>query len=310
MFEQEIDRLVSYLQNARKSAERSPCAQLRHCTLLSIVVSLATHACIAGVMRQAVLSSKHSTAAHIQLTHGRNAPVAIKVSFIEAQAEMKPAKEPTETPDPQDMVKPTGFQSITSDIELSSPKMRPDVKLSQPSDSIEAAELKMPAVVIAETVARPVWASTPIVPMAISRVDVRPENAPLEKRDPIEIVKPIVRPLGFNSDSTRAKPSSNKTTPSTAAEPGVVDGAKLAKPIAPEYPPACIRRGQQGTVILDIRVLSTGRAGEIKLFRSSGHAKLDAAAIDAARQARFTPARKNGRNVESQVKLPVKFLLK
>ena len=256
-----------------------------------------------------VMDYEPSISTNIMLSRGQNAPASIAVSFIDAQPEMKPPKEPSRTPNPQDMVKPTGFKPVTSDIELSAAEIRPGLKAPQPAVNIEAIELVTTVVEVARTVAPPTRASAPTEPMEIARVNVRLEDAALEKPDPTKTVEPIAPTVGFNSDPPKARPASNNTTRSTAAEPGVVDGAKLARPLSPEYPPACIRRGQEGRVVLDVQVLPGGRAGEITIFRSSGHTRLDASAIAAARKASFKPAREDGRNVETRVKLPIKFQL-
>ena len=52
----------------------------------------------------------------------------------------------------------------------------------------------------------------------------------------------------------------------------------------PAYPLLAIRQGAQGQVLLLVEVLTDGRAGRIELEKSSGHAALDAAAINAVGQ--------------------------
>lgn len=78
----------------------------------------------------------------------------------------------------------------------------------------------------------------------------------------------------------------------------------------PAYPPLAIRQGAQGQVLLLVEVLTDGRAGRIDLEKSSGHAALDAAAINAVRAWRFTPARKDGLLATQTVSIPIQFNLK
>jgi len=78
----------------------------------------------------------------------------------------------------------------------------------------------------------------------------------------------------------------------------------------PAYPLVAIREGAQGQVLLLVEVLTDGRAGRIDLEKSSGHAALDAAAINAVRAYRFTPARKDGLLATQTVSIHINFNLK
>ena len=78
----------------------------------------------------------------------------------------------------------------------------------------------------------------------------------------------------------------------------------------PAYPLLAIRQGAQGQVLLLAEVLAEGRAGRIELEKSSGHALLDAAAMNAVRAWRFTPARKDGLLTTQTVRIPIHFNLK
>jgi protein TonB len=81
-----------------------------------------------------------------------------------------------------------------------------------------------------------------------------------------------------------------KTPPSTQGK-----GARITQP---EYPPASRRAGEEGTVNLQVYVLETGRAGEIKIAKSSGFPKLDEAAVkEVQRNWRFVPGKEDGKPV-------------
>lgn len=71
----------------------------------------------------------------------------------------------------------------------------------------------------------------------------------------------------------------------------------------PRYPPSL----HTGEVMLKIEVAADGTAAGIVVDRSSGHADLDEAAVQAARGWRFNPARKDGRMVAGKVRIPVRF---
>jgi protein TonB len=81
-----------------------------------------------------------------------------------------------------------------------------------------------------------------------------------------------------------------KTPPSTQGK-----GARITQP---EYPPASRRAGEEGTVNLQVYVLENGRAGEIKVAKSSGFPKLDEAAVkEVQRNWRFVPGKEDGKPV-------------
>lgn len=87
--------------------------------------------------------------------------------------------------------------------------------------------------------------------------------------------------------------------------PGVVAQVK------PVYPEEAKRAGQQGTVILTIQILQNGLPGRISVQQSCGYSGLDAAAVAAVRQWRFSPAKERGtgRAVTCHTTLPVVFRL-
>lgn len=77
----------------------------------------------------------------------------------------------------------------------------------------------------------------------------------------------------------------------------------------PEYPELPWRRGQQGTVLLEVLVLADGRVGDIDIASSSGYKILDRAAQKAVKYWQFSAATSFGATVESRVFIPVDFIL-
>jgi periplasmic protein TonB len=75
------------------------------------------------------------------------------------------------------------------------------------------------------------------------------------------------------------------------------------------YPPAARRRGLSGTVNLEISIDARGRVSDVLVVRSSSHALLDDAAVDAARGLRRIPFPPDVRPRALRVRLPVKFEL-
>jgi protein TonB len=77
----------------------------------------------------------------------------------------------------------------------------------------------------------------------------------------------------------------------------------------PIYPDEAARRGEQGLVILMIRVSPEGLVAGIDIALSSGFKLLDRAARDAVATWRFVPAVRNGQPVPSSMSLRVNFQL-
>ena len=78
----------------------------------------------------------------------------------------------------------------------------------------------------------------------------------------------------------------------------------------PQYPLLARRRGYQGKVLLEVLVKKDGRAGSIRLARSSGYEVLDRAAIKGVRNWLFHPAKRGNELVEMWVEIPIRFQLK
>lgn len=82
----------------------------------------------------------------------------------------------------------------------------------------------------------------------------------------------------------------------------------LQNPV-PQYPPLARRRGQQGTVMVRVRVSQEGKPLEVSLQKSSGFALLDAAALEAVQRWTFKPATAGFLPVASTVEVPIRFRL-
>lgn len=69
------------------------------------------------------------------------------------------------------------------------------------------------------------------------------------------------------------------------------------------YPPEAVARGQEGEVILLLTLTDSGQLTQVEVARSSGHALLDQAALDAAGRIGVLPGNKR------QLLFPVRFRL-
>ena len=106
-----------------------------------------------------------------------------------------------------------------------------------------------------------------------------------------------------------ANEDEGKSKSDTTGSISIADPNYLSNP-APIYPPASLRNGEQGTVLLRVHVSADGRALSVEIEKSSGFARLDASALETVRSWTFVPAKKGGEPVDSWVDVPVIFSLK
>ena len=75
----------------------------------------------------------------------------------------------------------------------------------------------------------------------------------------------------------------------------------------PEYPRFSRIHGEEGTVVLSVKILADGKSGKIEIVSSSGFRRLDKAAVKAMGEARFIAARIDGRNIDSTKRIAFRF---
>jgi TonB family protein len=92
--------------------------------------------------------------------------------------------------------------------------------------------------------------------------------------------------------------------PGTGIDPPVV-----MREVRPTYTEEGRRRAIEGDVVLEVVVLRDGRVGSVRTLRSL-NAGLDQKAIEAVRQWRFSPARRQGTPVDVVVEVSVEFKLR
>lgn len=99
--------------------------------------------------------------------------------------------------------------------------------------------------------------------------------------------------------------------PAPAPAPAVAarfDADYLQNP-KPVYPPMSRRQGEEGKVVLRVRVSAQGLPLAVEVKQSSGFARLDEAARAAVERWRFVPARQGDEPVEAAVLVPLNFTL-
>lgn len=85
--------------------------------------------------------------------------------------------------------------------------------------------------------------------------------------------------------------------------------ARLVSELRPVYPTYAVRRGIEGTVLVDVSIDSLGRVSGTEIVTSSNYAILDRAAIRCVRRVRFIPASYMGKPVADTLRIAINFRL-
>ncbi len=131
-------------------------------------------------------------------------------------------------------------------------------------------------------------------------------EAASDAQDAPEQEAPAAAAAEQDPDDTHAPLDSNAEA--TTTEPGFSAGYLDNPP--PAYPRAAQRLRQEGEVRLRVVVDADGKPVDWSISRSSGHERLDRAAMDAVAQWRFEPATRGGKAVEGEVIVPMRFQLR
>ena len=165
-------------------------------------------------------------------------------------------------------------------------------------------------------VSRPVPASPPALETTASQAPIPPAAPESPARESLNADG--VGKSGESGDSRSggdgvAGNNSGKAEGGGGAGDGLVtparfDAAYLNNP-EPPYPPASRRLGEEGKVILRVRVSPEGNPEEVEVKTSTGSPRLDDSARRTVRRWQFIPARRGDNAVESWVLVPILFKL-
>jgi Ca-activated chloride channel family protein len=135
---------------------------------------------------------------------------------------------------------------------------------------------------------------------AVANRTPEPANAPAARPDPTP--DPAPRTPAPAAAEARPAPKSEGDAPKsegdaqkTPLSAGVLNSKALRLPV-PIYPPAARNSGAQGRVVVAVTIDEEGKVVEARAV--SGHPFLQQPAVQAARQARFTPALLSGQPVK------------
>jgi protein TonB len=192
----------------------------------------------------------------------------------------------------QETLEPVQAEPVMSSIDES----RMEVKLAQ-----AAEPMREPALVQALPVPprpRPATASKPVESKPSVPESAAPQDAPAAA-------------AAASAPAPATSAAAPASAPAEPADPPIVYEPRYRHPpIPPRFPPRALALNQQGTVIVRALVAPDGTSGEIIVWRSSGYALLDEAALRAVRDWAFEPASVGGRRIASWVEVPVRFAIR
>lgn len=176
-----------------------------------------------------------------------------------------------------------------------------------------------------DAVRRPLLEAVPLMVHLVTPPTVEPPRPPPEavrpKPRPVQrqpLRQTPVEPAPLIVDAPATSPAAVPPPPEPApvvviaTPPPVVppsfDAAYLRNP-PPAYPLMSRRREEQGKVLLRVHVSAEGTASQALVHVSSGHQRLDEAAMQAVLRWRFVPAKQGDRPVAAWVLVPIVFSL-
>lgn len=190
------------------------------------------------------------------------------------------------------------------------PKIEPKIAPKPQAKAIPKPVAEKPAPVAKPTAPKPAPISPPV--LATTRPSPSPAlsvQAPTPIAAPGPVSVPAKSPVAAPSAS--AKPAS-KAVEDTEGEGG--DGGN-APPHChstpkPEYPRAAKSRHIEGSVKLKVKIGLDGTIEQVTVDTSSGHEMLDNAAIQTVKSSwGCSPAKRNGKAVTGEVRVPINFKL-
>jgi protein TonB len=161
-------------------------------------------------------------------------------------------------------------------------------------------------------------AAAPIMVDWIAQPRIEPRSEPRKQKP-----QPVTQPGPEPREPLPAVAASETPAPIVAPAPppapvALPEPAPVTTPIfsadyldnpAPSYPGLSRRLHEEGRVLLRVLVSPNGRAEEVQVQSSSGHARLDTAARETVRAWRFVPAKRGAEPVAAWVLIPVSFRL-
>ena len=147
---------------------------------------------------------------------------------------------------------------------------------------------------------------TPLITAAAAPAPAAFTSPPPELPPPIEAIEPAAPPAPPVAVVTEAPPAAPAPPPPA---PKVIPASAVQYLEAPtlEYPRLSRRARESGRVMVRVYIDEAGLPRTVQVSTSSGHARLDEAAVAAVMKARFKPYTENGRPTPGWAYIPLDF---
>ena len=190
---------------------------------------------------------------------------------------------------------------------------KPAAPAAVPAPPVVKKPTPVPPKVVKSVVKKPAPKPAPTPPKP------KPKPVPVTKPAPVAKAEPVVAPSAPATPQTAANTQSASgasAPPTKSRQTGA--GAGSSAPIArdarlnnpePPYPQESRRRGEEGRVVLKVRVTKGGTAESVEVEQSSGHRRLDMVARKTVSRWRFIPAKQNNTAVPAWTGVTIIFKL-
>lgn len=261
-------------------------------------------ACVTLGLHVAVLAMVLS-APVAEVSQGR--PEALDVQFVELGPAIEPEAMAVADPRPPEEATPEPTPLVQPQPEPE-PAVEPE---PEPEPVVETPE--------PESITEPPPPEPKPQPKPKSEPKPRPKPQPRPRPEPEPKSQPRPAPTAPQASAVRdATADAARQASGARGEPVPVDPDRpraigqvdyLGKRPSPVYPRVSQRRGEQGRVVLRVLISPLGQVANVSVLASSGHARLDEAAVEAMRHARFRPYTENGIAYKALVDIPFDFVL-
>ena len=192
---------------------------------------------------------------------------------------------------------------VTEIIKIKEPDKLKDIKKA---DNLKTKAIKKTSIVENSKVKAPDIKA--VLKPKTSPVTFRPSKSEI-KQDTVDVTQARVeeKPRKSN-DSPNKKSNDNKISQNKNLSKAFYKIGSINNP-HPPYPLIARKKGFEGKLILEVLVNEDGSVKNTRIRKSSGYEILDTVSKETVKKWTFIPAKKKGKPVEDQVRVPIKFVL-
>ena len=135
------------------------------------------------------------------------------------------------------------------------------------------------------------------------------KNKKSAKKNNQNLVENIASPKNSNENSNENNNNNANNNSTIIYTPPQWENVAYLHNPTPEYPEISQQRGEQGTVKIKAVISESGSVINAEIWQSSKFSRLDSKALETIKKWKFIPARSNQKNVQTEVIIPIRFIL-